>query len=98
MGMGYDGMTSLARESLRVAAWQTLKAELYEVDGQWTALVHDRSITYKHRRHGHNVRITLDGEIFLDLKVRACEYKSEKHKFGLKEAGQVMRQILRDHA
>lgn len=96
-GYVVDGVGSLARESMRVDAWNTVKSELHSINGQWLTNYHDRSVTFRHRKLGHNVRVTLDGEVFIDVKLRNGDYKSEVYRSDLKSAVIYTRQFLQQH-
>lgn len=97
--MGYvgDGVGSSVRESLRVEAWNTLKNELRDINGQWLQNFHDKSVSFRHRKLGHNVKVTLDGEVFIDMRIRSGDYKSEVRKTDLKSAAIYTRQFLQTH-
>jgi hypothetical protein len=92
-----DGVGSRDRESMTVAAWATVKTELRDINGQWLQSFHDRSVTFRHRRLGHNVKVTLYGEVFIDIKLSDGNYKSEVHKTDLKSAAVFTRQFLQEH-
>jgi hypothetical protein len=91
-----DGVGSRAREAMKTEAWATIKAELRDINGQWLQSFHDSSVTFRHRKFGHNVKVTLDGQVFIDLKV-GSDYKSEVHKSDLKSAVIYTRKFLQEH-
>lgn len=96
MGYVLDGQGSVDRTAKRVEAWATVKRELHDINGQWLSSFHDSSVTFRHRRLGHNVKVTLDGQVFIDLKV-GSDYKSEVHKTDLKNAVIYTRKFLQEH-
>jgi hypothetical protein len=98
--MGYAGASDIgahARESQKIEAWATIKSSLHDINGQWIKNYHDRSVTFRHRKNGHNVRITLDGEVFIDVKLRNGDYRSEKHRADLKSATGFALAFLQAH-
>lgn len=96
-GYVFDGIGSAARESERLDAWRTVREELHSINGQWLTNYHDQSVTFRHRRRGHSLRVTLAGEVFADVKLRNGEYKSEVHTSDLKSALSYTRQFLQEH-
>jgi hypothetical protein len=96
-GYVFDGIGSAAREAQRLEAWAAVREGLHGINGQWLTNYHEQSVTFRHRRRGHNVRVTLAGEVYTDLKLRAGAYKSNVHKSDLKSALIYTRQFLEEH-
>ena len=87
-------MSTRTRALVIVDAWKTVKAELQNINGQWLPNYHDKSVSFRHRRLGHCVKVTLDGEIFVDVRISPTDYRSQVHKTDLKSAAAMCRKIL----
>jgi len=76
--------SSRAEFAVKANAWATIRKHLGEIKLQpgWVQDYHDRSVTYRHPKRGRMVKITLDGQVFVDQKKANGEYKSEVFAFG----------------
>jgi hypothetical protein len=88
--------SKVMRDSLRTGMWDRLKAHLGDFhDRRWTVFYHAQSITFRHQKRGHQLKVTTDGQIFLDRRISGIEYKSEHFKFDDTEKAAIRtREIL----
>lgn len=88
--------SQVLKDSLREGKWVQLKAHLGDFhDRKWIVAYHAQSITFRHQRKGHQLKVTTDGQIFLDRKIASLEYKSEHFKFDDTEKAAIRtREIL----
>lgn len=93
-----DGVGSRAREAFKYDAWAKIKVELRGISDQWEQTLHDKSVTFRHKKHGHLVKVTLDGEVYVDQKLSKNTYRSEVHKLSLTDAAIAVRGYLIEFA
>lgn len=72
---------SVAKNAVTANAWEIIRREVgaLPLSQAWTKAYHGRSITVQNRRRGITVKVTLDGQVFVDELVGKGEFKSHKH-------------------
>jgi hypothetical protein len=67
------------QKALTAEAWDTIRQHLggLQLSPGWEQNYHDRSVTYRHPKRGRTVKITIDGQVFVDQKMQNGDYKSE---------------------
>lgn len=69
-------------------AWSIINRVITElqIKQPWETSFNDSSVCIKNVKKGYMVKITTESEVFVDLKLRNFEFKSEKYKCESMEA------------
>lgn len=81
--MGYrieSESASVAKNAVVANAWTIIRRDIGALDlgPKWEKAYHARSITVHNRGKGYTVKVTLDGQVFVDELVGKGEFKSSK--------------------
>lgn len=85
-----------ARHERNDSAWTTIREVLGTFQHpDWTNFYHAQSLTFRHKKLGHQVKIMVDGQIIVDKKVGKLQYESQSLTFeNMTVASEKTRELL----